>query len=200
MQPNIEFIHENYTFVISDYITVGPKLSGMNDNKIFYDNGHYYKNHNNELVEINSFVIQKEGKEISIKDYKFDTTLRVGGVIIHNDELLIIHRFKDGREYYVFPGGHLKVHESPQEALLREIYEETSIKLSKHDLITFLIEIQQERFGPEMYFMVELKTKPPKVFENNPEDKLNQSKLVWMNIKDATRLNNLLPKGIISLV
>jgi len=48
-------------------------------------------------------------------------------LILDNDKILLIHRFKYGREYFVLPGGHIEEGESEEEALIREIKEETNL-------------------------------------------------------------------------
>ena len=45
------------------------------------------------------------------KDYHDDEELRIegeryAGIVIKDSKALMIHRFKNGLEYYVFPGGH----------------------------------------------------------------------------------------------
>lgn len=57
--------------------------------------------------------------------------IRVAGIIIENNKLLLIHRKKDGREYWVFPGGGIEAGESEIDAVIREVYEETNIKVVK---------------------------------------------------------------------
>ena len=54
-------------------------------------------------------------------------------VILDNKKILLIHRFNKGREYYVIPGGHIEKGESQEQALIREIKEETGldVKISK---------------------------------------------------------------------
>ena len=37
----IEFENDGYDFLISSYTVVGPRLNGMNDKKIFTDEGKY---------------------------------------------------------------------------------------------------------------------------------------------------------------
>ncbi len=54
--------------------------------------------------------------------------IRATGIVIHDNKLLMIHRFRDGKEYYVLPGGGVEEGESPQEAVVREIKEETSVE------------------------------------------------------------------------
>lgn len=41
-----------------------------------------------------------------------------------------MRRVKDGKEYWVFPGGTVEEGETPHEAAVREIWEETSIHVS----------------------------------------------------------------------
>ena len=52
------------------------------------------------------------------------------GVIIYNpflDKILLIHRWKNGQEYLVIPGGTIELGEGPLEAALREIKEEVNL-------------------------------------------------------------------------
>lgn len=55
---------------------------------------------------------------------------RHAGIVIKNDKLLIVHRIKDGREYWVFPGGHRRDNESGEAAVVREVFEETGITVA----------------------------------------------------------------------
>ena len=47
--------------------------------------------------------------------------------MIRDGKILLIHRHKAGREYYVLPGGGVEDGESVEAATLREIKEETSL-------------------------------------------------------------------------
>ena len=61
-------------------------------------------------------------------------------VILYNKEnkaVLLIHRLKNGRNYWVIPGGGAKGHETPVETAIREIEEELNIQLRPTDLIHF---------------------------------------------------------------
>ncbi len=53
--------------------------------------------------------------------------IRATAVVVDNHKLLMIHRFKNGEEYWVLPGGGVEEGETPEEAVLRELKEETSI-------------------------------------------------------------------------
>ncbi len=51
-------------------------------------------------------------------------------VIIKNDtNILLIHRIKNEREYYVIPGGSIEINETLEEAAIREIKEETGLDI-----------------------------------------------------------------------
>lgn len=59
--------------------------------------------------------------------------MRVTAVIIKNDLVLLIHRFRDGIEFFNLPGGGVEKGESKKDALLREVKEETNldVKINK---------------------------------------------------------------------
>lgn len=54
-------------------------------------------------------------------------------IIIKDEKILLMHRINDGHEYYVFPGGGVEDEETIEQAVLREVLEETStqVKLDK---------------------------------------------------------------------
>lgn len=58
------------------------------------------------------------------------TNFRVTGIVIRDGKILLIHRFKQGAEYYVFPGGGVEEGETWEEALKREMLEETGLALT----------------------------------------------------------------------
>jgi len=59
------------------------------------------------------------------------TKVRVSGIIISNNQILLIHRKKEGKEYWVFPGGGVEEGETNKEAVVREVKEETSLEVNK---------------------------------------------------------------------
>ncbi|MGB8346057.1 MAG: NUDIX domain-containing protein [Ktedonobacteraceae bacterium] len=67
--------------------------------------------------------------------------IRAVGILIHNGAILLMRRSHNEREYYTFPGGGVEIGETIEEAVIREILEETSISVSikrllyHHDLI-----------------------------------------------------------------
>lgn len=60
---------------------------------------------------------------------------RVRAVIIQDGLLLLIHRIKEGKEYWVFPGGGLEDFDaSPEEGLIRECLEELGVNVEVKEL------------------------------------------------------------------
>jgi len=51
-------------------------------------------------------------------------------VIIDDGKILLVHRLKNGEEYYVFPGGGIEEGESVEEAAIREAKEETGLDVT----------------------------------------------------------------------
>jgi len=53
------------------------------------------------------------------------------GIIFNDDgKILMIERHKGGEHYFVLPGGHVEEGESLQQAVAREIFEETSLAVT----------------------------------------------------------------------
>jgi 8-oxo-dGTP diphosphatase len=48
-------------------------------------------------------------------------------VVVRGTQILLMHRRKDGREYFVLPGGHVEEGETVEETVVRELYEETGL-------------------------------------------------------------------------
>ncbi len=60
---------------------------------------------------------------------------RAVGVIIKNEKVLLFHRFNQGKEYWVFPGGGIEEGETPEIAVDREIDEELTLKVKQKKFI-----------------------------------------------------------------
>ena len=57
----------------------------------------------------------------------YDMNERAAAIIINKGSLLLMHRKKPDREYYVLPGGSVESGETPEEACIREVKEETGL-------------------------------------------------------------------------
>lgn len=55
--------------------------------------------------------------------------IRSAGIILKDNRLLVMHRIKNGAKYWVFPGGGVEEGESSEEAVARELLEETNLQV-----------------------------------------------------------------------
>jgi 8-oxo-dGTP pyrophosphatase MutT (NUDIX family) len=125
---------------------------------------------------------------------------RVAGILIQGDEIALIERHRLGRHYYVFPGGGIEAGENFVEALVREMDEETGLKVNVNRLIAevwysgvpqhyFLVDVLGGKFGNgqgEEYTT----PLPPEIGTYHP---------VWMPICELSR-QAVLPPVIANLV
>ena len=62
-----------------------------------------------------------------IKLFGYSEHMRAAAIILDRNRILLMHRIKEGKEYYVLPGGTIEKGESPEETVIREIKEETNL-------------------------------------------------------------------------
>lgn len=115
---------------------------------------------------------------------------RAGAVLIDGDRILLMHRVKAGHEYYCIPGGGVKKRETPEQACVREMLEETSLQV---DDLTPFCHFEREDVT-EYYFTVgrwsgTIELGGPEKERCSAE---NHYRLEWIEIADLPRLH-LLP-------
>ncbi len=59
-----------------------------------------------------------------------DVRDRGSSVVIENNKVALIKRVRAGQEYYVFPGGGIEQDESPEQAAIRETFEELGVHVA----------------------------------------------------------------------
>ena len=77
---------------------------------------------------------------------------RVAAILIQGDAIALIERHRMGKHYFVFPGGGVEAGENFVEALVREMEEETGLKVNVQRLVADL----WYRGMPQHYFLVEV--------------------------------------------
>ena len=65
----------------------------------------------------------------------YPTDLTVAAVIEHNDKYLLVEERAMGRRVFSQPGGHIEADESPEQATVREVLEETGCTVECQDMI-----------------------------------------------------------------
>lgn len=76
---------------------------------------------------------------------------RGSAVLINEDKVALIKRTRDGEEYYVFPGGGIEKGESPEQATIREAFEELGLKIDIKEQLGIV-----EFKGEQHYFIAEM--------------------------------------------
>ncbi|WP_082473856.1 NUDIX domain-containing protein [Curtobacterium sp. Leaf261] len=78
--------------------------------------------------------------------------IRSAAVVVLDEQVLVIKRFKDGRSYCVLPGGGVEEGENLREACRRELLEETGLDGEVGDLV----DVAVDRDVPVAYFAVQV--------------------------------------------
>jgi 8-oxo-dGTP diphosphatase len=115
---------------------------------------------------------------------------RATAIIIRNGKLLLIHRQKPGRDYYVLPGGGVDLEESFEETCIREVREETGLDVLALRLVSRYITLEKE----ENYYFTKVTPAEPvlggaEAERQSPEDSYT---FVWVEAAQLENLN-LLP-------
>ena len=75
-----------------------------------------------------------EDNDIKIDNLSWNFKFRVNGILMHNDEVLVVKM--DNNPFYCLPGGHVKLGEDSKSAVIREIKEETGYDSHINKLVT----------------------------------------------------------------
>lgn len=114
-------------------------------------------------------------------------------VIIYNPDLtaiLLIHRQKKQRNYWVVPGGGAKRSETPRETAIREINEELQIELTPTQLRQLFV------IDDEYFFLTDYRQKA--VPDINGEEKerstsTNVYRPAWVTLSELLKINLMPP-------
>lgn len=190
-------IHEEFNIrkEVLKFHPIEPKLKGMRGNKPFVHENEIRINVGDEvcLVDEIKFYL-KDGKEITKADVALDTELRIAGIIINSKNDILLLKIDKSRKFYCFPGGHVREDESIEQCLKREMKEEINIDISGYTS-EVLIEIHEDGFGPEQFFIINIKDDEI-IYEDEHHDD-QTSKLVVMKIKEMFEIDNIFPKEVV---
>ena len=112
---------------------------------------------------------------------------RAAAFVLDDNKVLLIHRFKNGEEYYAVPGGGVEPNETPEVAAVRELKEETSLDIVLGEKIGEL-----EEDGNRQYFYLAKSwtgtptLRGPEAERNSPD---NSYRLEWVPIEELKDIN-----------
>lgn len=98
--------------------------------------------------------------------------IRSAAIILNDDRILLIERKKNGRQFYVFPGGGVEEGETNEEAAVREVLEETSVNVSITRLLYhhhYLASDTSSRDSDQYFFLAKYESGEPKLQTNTNE-------------------------------
>lgn len=115
--------------------------------------------------------------------------IRAVAILIKGDEVLLIHRNRNGKEFWVFPGGGKEENESVEEAVVREVEEEASIKCKIVKLL--YTHIYSDLGHKQFYYLCEYISGNPKLGNYNEVETMKTEdqtyEPVWVKIGDLTK-------------
>ncbi len=114
-------------------------------------------------------------------------------IIIEGNTMLVMHRNKHGTQYYTLVGGRMNEHETPEQALVREVKEETGLDVTKAQLV--FTEVHPEPYNDQFIFLCEVAPhESVAVLQPASEEAqmnhigINTHKPAWISIKHFANL------------
>ncbi len=116
--------------------------------------------------------------------------MQARGIILKDNMVLLMHRRKNGEEYYVFPGGHMQQGESPLETVQREIFEETTVVCEDLKPAFEFFNHMKKKGESEYYFIGKWKSGTPTLSgeESRRNSDENFYEPMWVSFEDAKNL------------
>jgi 8-oxo-dGTP diphosphatase len=112
-------------------------------------------------------------------------------IVVHNQNILLMERHKDGDNYYTLPGGGIDSGETADGAVVREIKEETNLSIKLQRAV--FIEDAGELYGMQFIFFADYVSGDMMLRKDSIEEWLNKNtntvyKPVWMPVSKFARL------------
>lgn len=112
-------------------------------------------------------------------------------IVIKDNSILVMKREKFGSTYYTLIGGHVEMGESVEKALLREIHEETMVRVS-NPVLTF-IESTEAPYGTQYVYVCEYVSGVPMLHPDSDESEINKGGVnmyipMWVKINKLPSL------------
>lgn len=111
-------------------------------------------------------------------------------IIFKDDEVLVMLRQKNSKKYVTLVGGRLEDLESPEQAVTREVAEETGVIIKNPQLV--FVEDASANWGKQYLFLCEYVSGTPKLMTNSEEFLVhsgggNTYEPVWLKVSDLEK-------------
>lgn len=129
--------------------------------------------------------------------------IRAGVVLVENGKVALIERHRAGKHYFVFPGGGVDTGETPEQAAIREMEEETGLR------VVVQRKLAEIHFGlsEQVYYLAEkldgeFGTGTGIEFtDSDPNDPTEGTYVaVWMSLDELLQHQNVYPAEVAALV
>lgn len=115
----------------------------------------------------------------------------VRAIVIKDDQLLVMHRNKFGNEYETLPGGGVELGEVPEDAVSRELSEETSIIVGGKRLV--FEEAAGDPYGTQLVYLCEYIAGEPQLAPDSEEAFINKLgknlyEPKWVPLSDLSKM------------
>ncbi len=121
---------------------------------------------------------------------KKPTNIASRAIIVKGDDILVNHFIEE--DYYVFPGGQKKSHETLEHCLRRNVKEETGYAIKKIQEKVIITEYFQHKTFKNHYFICHLKN--DKIYTGSLKESINQTnqdiKPIWIKKDELLNLFN----------
>ncbi|OGM57786.1 hypothetical protein A3A50_05745 [Candidatus Woesebacteria bacterium RIFCSPLOWO2_01_FULL_38_20] len=116
--------------------------------------------------------------------------IRAVAIIVDNGKILLMHRINNGKEYHVFPGGGVENGETVEQAVLREVQEETSLEVKIEKLLYHHI---YDDGTEHFFYLCHYVSGEPKLGDGNEARDMKKSNAnfynpIWHDIKGLPQL------------
>jgi ADP-ribose pyrophosphatase YjhB (NUDIX family) len=112
-------------------------------------------------------------------------------IVVKGDSLLVMHRSKFGQEYYTLVGGGVDAGETIEQALHRELAEETGVRVTVPRLV--FVEEAGRPYGTQYVYLCKYRDGEPMLHPEADEAKINELGQnlytpMWLHITDLPKV------------
>lgn len=113
-------------------------------------------------------------------------------IVIHDDKILVMYRNKYGSEYYTLVGGRVNDNETTEEALVREVKEESGLDVANYRLV--YTEEHPAPYNEQYVYLCEVSSHGDVAVQDNSEEELlnrldaNIHKPLWVYTRSFHQL------------
>lgn len=118
--------------------------------------------------------------------------IRAVGIVIKEDTVLLMWREQDGKQFYVFPGGAREEGETIEQAVKRELKEETSIEVAVGRLLYHIHYLDESSDSDQYFFLCSYVSGEPNLGNFNEmrdmKAKRRFYKPLWVDVSKISKM------------